>query len=316
MIYIFEGEEPVLINQNISKLIEKNKNFNLIRYDGKSKEFDLDEVFNNWINVDLFGNNSLIIVNDPPFLLRKEENKTLDDFLEYSKHQDNENILVLYTLNGSFKKVLKSYKTISSNAKVVNYEKLKRNDFYNSTITLLKDNDLILDKQSLNTLIQASNSSLSDLKLNVDVLKLYPEKITDDVVSNLLSVPVNYDSFDLINSICNKDVSKSDKLIKEMLKDNDSIIGMISLLSGQLRFLYLLSSYLDDGETPESISSNYGYNQYRVKKAIETLSKLKKNDILRLLNLLCDLDIKVKSQSYLSQKTLFELFILELINEK
>lgn len=316
MIYIFEGEEPVLINQNISKLIEKNKNFNLIRYDGKSKEFDLDEVFNNWINVDLFGNNSLIIVNDPPFLLRKEENKTLDDFLEYSKHQDNENILVLYTLNGSFKKVLKSYKTISSNAKVVNYEKLKRNDFYNAAITLLKDNDLILDKQSLNTLIQASNSSLSDLKLNVDVLKLYPEKITNDVVSNLLSVPVNYDSFDLINAICNKDVSKSDKLIKEMLKDNDSIIGMISLLSGQLRFLYLLSSYLDDGETPESISSNYGYNLYRVKKAIETLSKLKKNDILRLLNLLCDLDIKVKSQSYLSQKTLFELFILELINEK
>jgi len=315
VIYIISGDEPVLISQNLKSIIEKHKDFNIVRFDGNDKEFSLEDVFNTWTNVDIFGNSSLIIVNDPPFLIKKEEGKLIDSFLDYSKHQDNENVLILYTLTQSFKGTLKTYKTISGNAKVIKYDKLKRNDFFNSAITMLKDNDLVLDKQCTNALINASNGSLSDLKLNIDVLKLYPGKIDINVINNLLSVPVNYDNFDLINAICSKNLSKSEKLINSMIEEKENIIGMISLIAGQLRFLYLIASYLEQGETASSIAKNYGYNEYRVTKAIESLSRLKKKEILRLLNYLADLDLKAKSQSHLSQKSLLQLFVLELINE-
>ena len=55
-------------------------------------------------------------------------------------------------------------------------------------------------------------------------------------------------------------------------------------------------------------------SETRYKMSLETLRKLKSNQIIKLLNDLSDLDIKCKTDNSVSDTSRFELFILDLLN--
>lgn len=311
MIYIVSGKESYLIDEKLNELISKNGG-EVIKIDGLSKNFSYEEVLESCTSVGLFSNASIVLVKDPVFLKNKVEDKGLDRLVEYCKSPVYENDLVFYTYDDNFKKTLKVYKDISSNANVISLS-IDPKNFYSYCASMCKEAKLSLDKSVLNELVNICNNSLTLFKQNIEILKLYPDKIDLDVMYSLCTSSDEENVFDLINALTTKKISESTRLVNRILANDNNINGLIALLASQLRFLYEVSYYDSIGDNIDTIAYKTSSKPYRIKLCLDKLGYLKRKDIMPLLNRLCQLDIKTKSNNDIADKLKLELFISSMI---
>ena len=311
MIYIISGKEPYLIDLKINTIIKENGG-DIIKIDGDSKEFSYDYVIESCTSLGLFSNKSVVLVRDPIFFKKKvdiKSEKKLEELIKYCNNPIYENDLVFYTLNDDLKKVLKAYKDISKNAQKIDCT-IDPKNFYSECISLAQKENFSLSKDLFNYLVTLCNNSLTLFKQNIDVLKLYPDKIDRDVLDKLASSNDEENIFELINSIKNKDVSKSIKLLRKIMKNEDSILGIIALIASQLRYTYEVDYYYDLGESVDTIAYKTNSKSFRVGKTINILNK---KECLNLLNKLAILDFKCKTSNELDEKNMIEIFLVSML---
>ena len=312
MIYIIYGQEQFFIRQKIDEIIKEN-DAELIRYDGSSKYFNIGEMLENADSNSLFSTKNIILVNEPYFLIKKTDDD-LDDLYHYISDPYYQTDLIFYTYNNNFNTRLNSFKTISANAQVFEFKQLDKNNFPNYAKQRINEAKLDINNEASNLLINIVKNDATLLEKNIELLSLYPEKITVQVISKLCSAYDEIDSYELINALTNKDISKTISLARKLSlsSENGSIIY---LLANQLRFLYYVAYLLSIGKKKNEIMELTNSREYRYIKAVETINKLKMNNIMNLLHKLSDLDIKSKSDSTISDDMRFELFVLELLKE-
>lgn len=315
MIYIIYGTEPYLINNKLNEIVKENSDSSIVKYNGLDKSFSINELLDTVTSVDLFSNKSLILLKDPIFLIKKVDEKEIDAFLEYCHKPIYENTLVMYTLDNSFNTRLKILNDISSNAQVIILDKIKNYDFFNYAKGEINNRKLNITKDAINTLINSVNYDLSLFNNNLDVLALYPEQIDTDVVKKLISYPSEEDTFNLINALTSKNISKSIKLANTILESDGSVLRLISTLVNQLRFLYMVSYYNANHFSMSELIKITGAKEYRIKKALETLTNLSDIEILKLESKLADLDYLIKTQSDIDERMYLNLFIVSELNK-
>ena len=310
MIYIIYGNDSYLIDSKLNEIINQNKDGDVIKVDGSCKNFSYYDVLDSINSVGLFNNKSLVLFKDPPLLKKKVDDKGAEELLSYCKKPIYENTLIFYTYDNDFKKVLKAFKDISANADVYDL-KVDPKNFYNMCIEVAKKYTVRLNRPCFDIVYKACNNSLSLFKQNMDILDLYPDKIDEDVVNNLLISSNEENVFNLINALTNKKVSDSIYYARRILANDSNINGLIALLANQLRFLYQVSYYSDD---PYGVSDILGCKSpYRITKALETLRNLKSKDIMSMLDRLAFLDLDSKQNSDIDDTLKLELFIVELL---
>lgn len=314
MIYVIEGEEQIFIEQKIAQII-KQENAEIIKFDGNSKDFDVQALVDSCLGNTLFAQKIIVLVKDAPFLTRKFDENKLEIILNYVNNPVFETDLIFYTYENKHNGKLKAYKSISKNAQMIefnSYDYKNFNTYVNQQINLNKldiDNDAIY---LLNTICKRNATLLNQ---NIEVLKNYPDKITVQVVSKLCTSSDDNESFDMINALTNKDISKAIYLERKLLNENDSIFAVIGLLASQLRFLYQLSYYNSIGKTRREIIEITRCSDGRYNKSMETLRTLDQNKIIELLAELSNIDIKCKSDYTIPDSQRFELFILNLLEK-
>ena len=314
MIYIISGSDSYLIDQKLNEIIKQNKDADILKVDASGKNFSYYEVLDSIGSVGLFASSSIVLVKDPSILKRKVDNDlSVEQLIEYCKKPIYENVLVFYTYENDFKKTLKTYKDISKNADVIEL-KVDPKNFYSLCLDVAKKYSFKLDNNCFNIVYKACNNSLALFKQNMDILELYPDKITQDVVDTLLISSNEENVFNLINALTNKKVSDSIYFAKRILSNDSNINGLISLLAGQLRFLYEVSFWSKTDSNPNYIADKMDVKSvYRVQKALESLRYLRGNEIMSLLDELANLDYKSKVNSDYDDTLKLELFIVGMI---
>lgn len=314
MIYIISGSDSYLIDQKLNEIIKQNKDADILKVDASGKNFSYYEVLDSIGSVGLFASSSIVLVKDPSILKRKVDNDlSVEQLIEYCRKPIYENVLVFYTYENDFKKTLKAYKDISKNADVIEL-KVDPKNFYSLCLDVAKKYSFKLDNNCFNIVYKACNNSLALFKQNMDILELYPDKITGDVVDTLLISSNEENVFNLINALTNKRVSDSIYYAKRILSNDSNINGLISLLAGQLRFLYEVSFWSKTDSNPNYIADKMDVKSvYRVQKAFESLRYLKGNEIMSLLDKLANLDYKSKFNSDYDDTLKLELFIVGMI---
>lgn len=316
MIYVIKGEEPYLIRKKISEIVSANKNSEIVKFNGSDNSFSIYEVINACRSINLFMDKVVVLVKDAPFLYKKASDEELKALVDYINNPTYEAELIFYSLENNISEKLKSTKELIKNAQYIKLDKLKKNDFYSYARNMINQCRLNIDSKAIDYLVNNSNFDLSLLSSNLRVLSLYPDFINLDVLNKLISLPDEEDPFNLINSLTNKDISKSIEYVNKLLKYDDNILGLISLISAQLRFLYAVSYYDGIGySTSDIMNALKVRNDYRIVKARETLRNISKEDILKLLSDLSDLDFKCKTNSEIDDKTKLELLIVNMIND-
>lgn len=314
MIYIIDGDEKFLIKNKINEIILKNNDALITKIDCLSKDFNANEIVDACTNVGIFNNRALVLVKDPPFLIKKDENNEYLNIVDYCLKPIYESDLVLYTYEDSFNERLKVFKEISSNAKVFHCKKLDKNGFYTYAKNLINKMNLNITKEAINYLINNINFDLDLLNRNIKILSLFPDRIDENVLMKLVSLSDEENVFNLINALTSKNITLSFKYANKILANDDNILGLIALLANQLRYLYTVSYYLSVGKSKNEIMNvTKTKNSYRLEKAIETLRSINEKDIMKLLSDLSDLNYKMKSNYELSDQLKLELFIINLI---
>ena len=314
MNYIIFGEEELFVKNKLNEII-KSQVGEVFNFDGNSKTFNINDVINSCLSSNIFNDKNIIVVKDPPFLIKKFEENLLDSLNNYINNPVFETDLIFYTLENKFNSKLKEFKLICKNAQVIecnSYDYKNFNTYVNQQINY---NNLDIDNDAaylLNTICKRNASLLSQ---NIDILKNYPEHIDSNVINKLCTVSDDNDSFELINSIVNKDISKTIHLERKLINEKDSIFSVIGLLASQLRFLYQIAYYKSINKSDRQVLELINCNEYRYKKAIDTLRNLKLDQILKLLNDLSSLDIKCKLDNSISDVSRFEIYILNLLKK-
>ncbi|MBQ2657709.1 MAG: DNA polymerase III subunit delta, partial [Erysipelotrichaceae bacterium] len=223
--------------------------------------------------------------------------------------------LIFYTYQNNFNNRLKVFKKINENAQLITLNSYDYRNFNSYVRTRLNEEGLKLNNEVVTLLSNICKRSATLLNSNLEVLKLYPETITAQVINRLCSASDDNDSFELINALTSKDISKAISSERKLLNENDSALSVIGLLASQLRYLYQIAYYVSAGKKKAEIMELCNINEYRYNKAMATINVLDKRQIIELLYKLSDLDIKCKSDNSVSDSSRFELFILELLKK-
>lgn len=312
MIYLIDGNEPLFIEEKIAEMKRKNLG-DIIKIDGNDKDFNIDSIVDICLSNNLFGQNNLVLVKDAPFLNKKYDDKALKPLLDYVENPIYETDLVFYSLENKINNKLKAYKAIYKNAQRFELNSLDYRNFDTYVNQQINVNHLDINKDAIYLLNTICKRNATLLKQNIEILKNYPGPITSQVVEKLCTANEDNDSFELINALTNKDVSKAISIERKIMNDNDSIMSVIGLLASQLRFLYQLSYLVSKGKKKSEIIQEMNCSETRYKMSVETIQKLNTRKIIELLDKLSKLDIECKSNISINDKSRFELFILELL---
>lgn len=315
MIYVIDGKEEYFIKEKINEII-KGKNAEIVKFDGSDKNFSIDEMLEACESNSLFSNETVVLVNQPYFLNKRIEDKELERLYRYIDNPIYETDLIFYTYEDNFNSKLKAYKTVLGNAQHIKLDGLDYKNFNNYVKERIKQENININNDALNLLNTICKRDATLLNQNLEILSLYPEKITTQVINKLCVASDENEAFDLLNALTSKDVSKTISLSRKLMQSNDSIYSVIGLIANQLRYLYNLAYLQSIGKKKSEILDITNSNEYRLNLSLDVLKNLSMNQIIELLANLSDLDYKCKSDSSLSEENRFELFILNLLKKE
>lgn len=315
MIYVIDGKEEYFIKEKINEII-KGKNAEIVKFDGSDKNFSIDEMLEACESNSLFSNETVVLVNQPYFLNKRIEDKELERLYQYIDNPIYETDLIFYTYEDNFNSKLKAYKTVLGNAQHIKLDGLDYKNFNNYVKERIKQENININNDALNLLNTICKRDATLLNQNLEILSLYPEKITTQVINKLCVASDENEAFDLLNALTSKDVSKTISLSRKLMQSNDSIYSVIGLIANQLRYLYNLAYLQSIGKKKSEILEITNSNKYRLNLSLDVLKNLSMNQIIELLANLSDLDYKCKSDSSLSEENRFELFILNLLKKE
>ena len=310
MNYLLYGKERFLIEQEIKKIINKEKieEINISKYD-----LDIDtikSVIDDANTISLFSNNKLIIVDNAYIFSRT--NKKCDDIEILEEYLKNKNDTIIIFIDNSEKidSVKKLVKLIKENGIIKEFNPLKN---INTQVKEMFE-DYRLSGDVINLLIDRVGNNLEILYQEVEKLKTYKiddKIITSDDVKNICCENINVDIFKFVDDIINKNKKAAIKTYKELLKLNEEPIKIVALLASKFRLMYQATTLAKKGYTEDSISETLGVHKYPVHLAIIAGYKYNPKILLKYLNDLADLDIGIKTGE--KDKVLaLELFILGL----
>lgn len=315
MISIIYGDETYLIQEKLSEITRKNSDSNILKLDGSDRGFSIAELVDSCRSFDLFSNKQLIFVKDPAFLIKKYDENDINVLLDYCQKPNYETDLVFYTFDIIFNERLKVFKDIASNADVIKLSKLSKNEFFSYAKNIINNSNINIDKDAINILVNSVNFDLSLLKQNIEILKLYPDRVDSKALSHLITYSNEEDVFNLINALTTKQSSLAIKYANKLMDNDESILRLISTLASQLRFLYCVGYYQSQGKKTNEIMNILNVkSSYRIEKANESLKHIDLDEIEGLLSKLADLDYECKKDNDINDRLKLELFIVSMMN--
>lgn len=298
---LIEGENPVLIQKEIDKIINKLTNYELIKYD--LNEIEFNKIIEDLDTYDMFLKQKVIIGYNPLFLIEKTDFKE-DKFLKYINNpSDNILILVVNKLNNRLKLVTEIKKVF----KIITIKNIDYSTFIENNLE-----DYKMDKSTIQYFLNKVGQNYNIIESELEKLKLYKvdkKIITKEDIDLVSNRNIESSIFDLIDSIVKKDKKKVYELYEHFLSSGTEIIQIMIMLANQIRLIYNVKvlNRLSDSE----ISNLLEVHEYPVKLARNKGYNYSKKELLNMLYNLAILDEDIKSNKCL-QNISFLTFIMQI----
>lgn len=298
---LIEGENPVLIQKEIDKIINKLTNYELIKYD--LNEIEFNKIIEDLDTYDMFLKQKVIIGYNPLFLVEKTDFKE-DKLLKYINNpSDNILILVVNKLNNRLKLVTEIKKVF----KIITIKNIDYSTFIENNLE-----DYKMDKSTIQYFLNKVGQNYNIIESELEKLKLYKvdkKIITKEDIDLVSNRNIESSIFDLIDSIVKKDKKKVYELYEHFLSSGTEIIQIMIMLANQIRLIYNVKvlNRLSDSE----ISNLLEVHEYPVKLARNKGYNYSKKELLNMLYNLAILDEDIKSNKCL-QNISFLTFIMQI----
>lgn len=312
-IYVVYGNEKYLIESSLNKIIEKNHDSEIVKYD---LNFDLvNNIIEEIISFPLFADKKIIVVSNALFLtglsnnVSDEETKALEKVLEDIPEQIN---LVLVVENEKLDGRKNLVKKLLKDSNILECNKLSDQEAYEFVQNAFEEDNYQIDLKAINSLLDKSKENLTLLMSEIDKLKIFKvdtKIITKEDVDQLVS-KYDYDNiFELTNSVVNKDLTKALFLYQELLKRGEEPIKIIVLLANQFRTIFQVKKMLINTNNKKEIADKLKIHPYRVELAKRI--NISEEILLDYLEKLADLDENIKTNR-VDKESGLEMFFLNM----
>ena len=309
MIYLIESDNLVVINTKIEQILKKNKlnKDGIIRYD--LLEVPLEVLINELDTYNLLTDKKIVIGENASFLSSskvKSINTDTNELEKYVNNPNKDNILILICNKLDNKK--KIVKLLKDKGEVLSNEI--------SIDKIIKDSldDYSMDNKTINYLINYCSNDIERILNELEKLKCF--KLNDKVINisdidEVVFKSLDDNVFDFINAVVSKNKNKAYDIYKELLYKGEEETKLVIMVADQIRLIYNCKVLLLEGMKKDDIASYLEVHPYKVKLAIESSYSYTKEELLKMLSGLYEIDKSIKTGREYGKFGL-ELFILSL----
>lgn len=307
LIYHLDQE---FINNKINEIKEnlKIEDISIIKY---TYDNNMDSIIEDANTKNLFGDKKLIIVENSTFI-NESDKLDISPLETYLDNFNKDTYLIFTLISESVDTRRKIFKKIKEVGNIIPYEKIDNKFFVNYISDILKQNNKKMEPRLIEEFLNKVGYDLGNIKNELEKLFILTnnEKIEEEDIKSINTNNKEESLFSLIDSIVNKEISKSIKLYRYFIGKNEEVIKIIAMLANKYRLIYQTKLLYQEGKNKYDISKILGVHNYAISLAITTSFKYTDSELIRILKELYNLDLDIKIGK-VNDKFALEMFILK-----
>jgi len=288
-VYFLMGDEPYFIDvlcdyMTANVIPEEEKSFNQMVVYGKDSS--INDIMSQARQYPFMGDRMLVVVKEAQDLV-----KTIEQFSGYFKSVQPSTVLVFCYKYKTLDKRKELYKTLSKSefAEVFESNKLKEYQIEGWLKSFVADEDLDIEPKATAMLVEFLGNDLSKIANEISKLKIVLKNnrlITADLVEENIGISKEYNNFELINAVANKNEAKAFTIAKYFAlntKNNPLVVTVALFYNFFSRLLqYHGIIYKSSGANPADIAkqlgiSPYGLKDYQTAAKVYPMKKVSQN---------------------------------------
>jgi len=295
-VYLFMGDEPYYIDELTNMLTEtvlpeEERDFNQSILYGM--ETNVTAVITMARSYPMMSDHQLIVIKEAQNLSKIEELEV------YVKNPLKSTILVLNYKGGSLDKRKKLYAEIDKNGAIFESKKIPQYKIPAFITSYILSKGLSIDQKSAQMLSDYLGNDLS--KLTNEIAKLLiaippgQMRITADLIEENIGISKDFNNFELLNAIINKNIFKVNQ-IADYFEKNPKNNPMIMTMSVLFNFFSnLMICYWAKNKTEQGLATELGLrNPYQAKDYVIALKNYNAFKCMEIIGLLRIYDAKSK----------------------
>ena len=305
---LFYGQNQGAKEEEISKILEKNKDKTLNRYEEKQILENNEDFFNSIMSNALFDNQKIITINRATDKLLKTIENILEKNITDISIVINSNIL-------EKKSKLRSLFEKNKNLICVPFYPDTPETLLRLTSNFFRQNNVAISQANINLIVNKCNGDRGILRNELEKIKFFAQngkKITTENLLRLVNLIENYSISELIDNCLAKNQKKTISILNENNYNNEDCIIIIRTFLNKLKkLLYLSINYQKNNDLNQTISSSKPPIFWKDKEIIkQQLTKWTSVQIKKLIIDTNEVELKIKKNS-INPVNIISNFILD-----
>lgn len=188
--------------------------------------------------------------------------------------------------------------TLRKKAVAVDFEFLSDAELSKWCGKRLKAQGKRINAKALNTLTFMAGRELTRLSGELDKLCAYlgdRSEITEDDVRAIVSASLEYNVFELMNHLLSGDMLKAQQTVNSLMQGGQNSIGILAMLTRQLRQMTHMKCALDAGEPAQAVQERLKMHPYAARQTARQVARLNQGWLRELYEACVESDYAVKS---------------------
>ncbi|MCX5775574.1 MAG: DNA polymerase III subunit delta [Firmicutes bacterium] len=318
MLYILFGNQSLMINNRLTKLVKERLEtvdaFNYVRFDGR--ETLIQDIIYECTLIPLGYERKAVVVDNAYFLTKGGDKEKLDKeqdykcLIAYLKTPNEQSDLFLCVENPTIDDKSEIVKIIKQNGTIFELADISKDNWPEYVRRYFEKLETKIDADAVTELVIRVQGDANTFVSEANKLALYTNHVRLEDVLLFIERPLEENAFAISNALIKGKNDVALSIFRDLLVQNEEPVRLISLLSNQFRLmseaLYLYSLGLSNN----SIATQLGVNEYRVKLAVDARRSISYEKLLLYLDKLYKLDYNIKS-GQMDRFYAFEMFIAD-----
>lgn len=315
-IYLFIGEEKLIIKSKISRVINECKadEYNIVTYD--CEEVSIDNAIQDALTLPFMCANKVVLVKNPMFLVNDKTsiNHDIQGLINYINSPMETTYLII---DASLLKINEKNEVVKLLRKKGYVNETKAIDDIQFGGWLKRQCDLegvSIKDDAIKTFYGLVGKDLINAKTEIDKLTTYVGSggiITVQTVKAVCTKELQNDVFVFSNALFGGNKQKIIKDYLELITIDNDVNRLINLLSKTLRECLLVNAMLQEGSKQADVATRMKTSPNRAYYLVKNAREIPVEKAEEYLCKLADLDYKIKS-GQIDAKTGFEFFLFNI----
>lgn len=315
-IYLFIGEEKLIIKSKISRVINECKadEYNIVTYD--CEEVSIDNAIQDALTLPFMCANKVVLVKNPMFLVNDKTsiNHDIQGLINYINSPMETTYLII---DASLLKINEKNEVVKLLRKKGYVNETKAIDDIQFGGWLKRQCDLegvSIKDDAIKTFYGLVGKDLINAKTEIDKLTTYVGSggiITVQTVKAVCTKELQNDVFGFSNALLGGNKQKIIKDYLELITIDNDVNRLINLLSKTLRECLLVNAMLQEGSKQADVATRMKTSPNRAYYLVKNAREIPVEKAEEYLCKLADLDYKIKS-GQIDAKTGFEFFLFNI----